>query len=67
MKYRLFKQKSTRVRNTDNRPFVDFYIGWVYEGRPYVVRVRPQFNNEYELLLASAEDVPNGEPIEKYL
>lgn len=65
---KLLKQKSsTRVREKDNKPFTDLYVGWVYQGCPYVVRVRPQFVKDYDKLMAVASEVPAGELLEKYL
>lgn len=65
---KLLKQKSLdRIREKDNRPWIDLYLGWTYKGQPYLVRIRPQFGSEYSELVAVAEEVPSGELLEKYL
>lgn len=64
---KLVKQESERVRSKDNRPFMDLYLTWTYEGKNYVVRVRPQFYCDYDKLCAVASTVPVGELIEKYI
>lgn len=64
---KLFKQVSARKREKDNQPYTDLYLGWVYEGVAYCVRVRPQFSRDYDKLIASATEVPQGELPQKYL
>ena len=68
MTVKVFKQKSsTRFREKDNRPFVDFYISWTYNSQPYAIKIKPQFASDYDKLFAMAEEVPAGELIDKYL
>lgn len=64
---KLLKQTSTRLRTKDNKPFVDLFLGWVYQGVAYCVRVNPQFYRDYDKLMAVATEVPQGELPEKYL
>lgn len=62
----LLKQPSKNV-DEKGRPYTDLYLGWVYEGRPYVVRVHHVFACDFDKLLAVAQLVPQGEMLEKYL
>lgn len=64
---KLLKQVSERVRSMDNKPYLDFYLCWVYDNKPYAIRVRPHFNCDYDKLCALATEVPKGELIEKYI
>lgn len=64
---KLFKQHSKRLNPKVNAPYVDLYLGWVYQGHNFVVRVCPTFNHDYDKLIATAQEVPPGELIEKYM
>jgi len=60
---RLLAQDCTRE---GYESYVDLYLVWDYNNKVYSVRVRPQFKLDYAKLIAQAETVPVGEPIEKY-
>lgn len=64
---KILMQKSQRLREKDNKPFTDFYVGWVYEGKAYLVRVFPAFGKDFDKLCAVSVEVPVGELPEKYL
>lgn len=60
----LLKAKATRQGYED---YTDLFLGWVYEGKRYIVRVRPVFGCDNDKLIAAATQVEPGEPMEKYL
>lgn len=62
----LLRQVSERLDKRGN-PFIDYFLGWRYEGKTYWVRVNPSFCKDYKFLCASAVNVPTGEPIVKYI
>lgn len=63
---KLFKQESDRL-NDKGKPFDDLFLGWVYDGKTYVVKVQPRFACDYSLLFSVAEELPKGEIVAKYL
>lgn len=65
-KMKLFVQKSERL-DKHNKPYDDFFLAWLHEGQPYWVRIEPSFYKDIKFLLASAEKVPAGECIDKYI
>lgn len=62
----LLKTTSGRLDNS-GRPWIDYYLGYVYEGHVYLVRVKPQFARDYVLMFANAVNVPSGEKLENYV
>ena len=64
---KLLKQTSKRLRERDNKPFMDYYLTWVFEGKTYAVRIRPQFVRDYDKLYALSDTVPEGELLDKYI
>ena len=60
---KLVKQKVER----NGVEYVDLYALWVYEGKPYAVRVRPVFGRDNDKLMSIAELIPTGETPAKYL
>ena len=62
----LLKQVSDRL-DSKGRNYLDYYLGWIYEGKFCWVRVRASFIREHKYLYAVAINVPRGEPIEKYI
>lgn len=60
---KLFKTKIVR----DGSRYVDLNLCWQYQGKTYVVRVRPCFGKDNDKLIAIAEPLPSGELPEKYL
>lgn len=49
------------------KDYHDYYLAWVYEGKTYLVRVRPVFGKDNDKLHATAQYVPLGEMLEKYV
>jgi len=62
--FRLIGQECTRE---GFEKYVDLYLVWQHESKVYSIRVRPQFGREYKVLVAAAQMIPSGEPLEKYL
>lgn len=62
----LLKQKSTRC-DSKGVPFNDLYVVWSHDNKTYAVRVKPSFSKDYRFLLSVAREVPQGEPLEKYM
>lgn len=60
----LLKTKATRE---GYEKYTDLYLAWEYQGKKYLVRVRPVFGCDNDKLLASAVLVPEGEQLEKYM
>lgn len=64
---KVLRQLSDRVRTTDNKPFMDYYLVWTYNNKVYSMRIKPQFGRDYDKLFANSQEVPSGEPLEKYI
>lgn len=47
--------------------YTDFYLGWVFDGKKYFVRVKPVFAHDLDKFYANSVDVPNGDDLNKYL
>lgn len=47
--------------------YLDLFLIWEHNGKVYKVRVRPQFGHDNKVLVSRAVQVPDGEPLEKYL
>ena len=60
---KLMKQYNER----NGEQYTDLFAVWSYEGKFYSVRVKPVFDRDYKQLIASAQTVPTGELLEKYL
>lgn len=62
----LLRQQSDR---TDARGFhyVDYFLGWRYDGKTYWVRVNPSFVKDFKFLSVAAVNVPKGEMLAKYI
>ena len=63
---KFLRQFSNRLNNS-GRSFVDYYLCWEYKGHKYAVRIEPSFSSDYSKFYAIAEEVPQGEDINKYL
>lgn len=44
--------KTKVVRN--DTEYTDLFLSWEYEGKTYLVRVRPVFSRDYDKLIATA-------------
>lgn len=62
----LVKQESDR-KMPSGQPYTDLYLVWRYDGRLFSTRVVPCFAHEFKYLLATALEVPKGEPFDKYV
>lgn len=62
----LLKQVSKRFDNK-GRPYTDYFLCWIYQGRLYWVRVEPSFFKDNKFFWASAIEVPLGESFQKYV
>ena len=60
---KLFKTKVVR----DGEKYVDLNLCWQYNGKTYLVRVRPVFGRDNDKLIAIAQNLTEGEMLEKYL
>lgn len=60
---KLFKQAVSR----NGADYTDLYATWTYQGKVYLVRVRPVFGRDNDKLMAIAEEVPTGEVVQKYI
>lgn len=49
------------------KPYRDLYLGWVYDNKRYLVRVRPCFATDFPKLVAKAIDCESADNLEKYL
>lgn len=57
--------KQTSIRN--DKEYVNLYLCWTYQNKVYAVRIKPTFNKDFDKLVASAQNIPTGEDVEKYI
>lgn len=62
----LLRQISDRF-DKSGKPFMDYFLGWRYEGKTYWVRINPSFCKDFKFLSVSAVNVPKGECLAKYI
>ena len=46
----------TKVLKND-KEYIDLYLKWTYEGKEYLVRVRPVFACDYDKLIATSNEL----------
>lgn len=49
--------KIETVKN--DKYFVDYYLGWLFDGKTYLVRVNATFRKDFPMLFSQAVDMPN--------
>lgn len=51
---KLFKSRVVK----EGKQYTDLNLSWEYQGKVYLVRVKPCFKQDFELLLATSEPLP---------
>ena len=62
----LLKVVSER-KDSNGAPYTDLYVAWSYQGKSYLVRVRPAFSCDFKKLVSHAVECESVENFQKYL